>query len=68
MRLLLKRIMQYFVQKLAILNYPSEWIKWTNKVGAFHHKIDIFDVGPVWIFAPTACPRTGPIPTQTRSS
>ena len=27
-----------------------------------------YDVGPVWIFAPTACPRTGPIPTKTRSS
>ena len=30
---------------------PSEWVKWTNKIGAFHHKTDIFDVGPVWIFA-----------------
>ena len=47
---------------------PSEWVKWTNIIGAFHHKTDIFDVGPVWIFAPTACPRTGPIPTQSRST
>ena len=46
---------------------PSEWVKWTNEIGAFHHKTDIFDVGPVWIFAPTACPRTGPIPAQSRS-
>ena len=29
---------------------------------------DILDVGPVWIFAPTACPKTGPIPAQFRSS
>ena len=28
---------------------------------------DIFDVGPVWIFASTACPRTGPIRSQSRS-
>ena len=46
---------------------PSEWVKWTNEIGAFHHKTDILDVGPVWIFAPTACPRTGPIPAQSRS-
>ena len=46
---------------------PSEWVKWTNEIGAFHHQTDIFDVGPVWIFAPTACPRTGPIPAQSRS-
>ena len=45
---------------------PSEWVKWTNEIGAFHHKTDIFDVGPVWIFAPTACPRTGPISAQSR--
>ena len=32
----------------------SEWVKWANEIGAFHHKTDIFDVGPVWIFAPTA--------------
>ena len=47
---------------------PCEWVKWTNEIGAYHHKTHIFDVGPVWIFAPTACPRTGPIPTQYRSS
>ena len=46
----------------------SEWVKWTNEIGAFLHITDIFDVGPVWIFAPTACPRTGPIPAQSRSS
>ena len=46
---------------------PSEWVKWTNEIGAFLHKTDILDVGPVWIFAPTACPRTGPIPAQFRS-
>ena len=46
---------------------PSEWVKWTNEIGAFHHKTDILDVGPVWIFAPTALPRTGPIPAQSRS-
>ena len=46
---------------------PSEWVKWTNEIGAFHHKTDILDVGPVWIFAPTACPRTGPIPAQSKS-
>ena len=46
---------------------PSEWVKWTNEIGAFHHQTDTFDVGPVWIFAPTACPRTGPIPAQSRS-
>ena len=38
---------------------PSEWLKWTNEIGAFLHKTDILDVWPVWIFAPTACPRTG---------
>ena len=46
---------------------PSEWLKWTNEIGAFHHKTDIFDVGPVRIFAPTACTRMGPIPAQSRS-
>ena len=46
---------------------PSDWVKWTNEIGAYHHKTHIFDVGPVWIFAPTACPRTGPIPNQSRS-
>ena len=46
---------------------PSEWIKWTNEIGAFHHQTDIFDIGPVWIFAPTACPRTGSILTQSRT-
>ena len=46
---------------------PSEWVKWTNEFGAFHHKKDILDVGPVWIFAPTACPRAGSIPAQSRS-
>ena len=49
------------------LGRPSEWVKWTNEIGAFHHKTDIFDVGPVWIFTPTACPRTGPIPAKSRS-
>ena len=44
---------------------PSEWVKWTNEIGAFHQQTDIFDDGPVWIFAPTACPRTGPIPAQS---
>ena len=47
---------------------PSEWVKWTNEIGTFHHKTDILDVWPVWIFAPTACPRTEPIPAQSRSS
>ena len=47
---------------------PSELVKWTNEIGAFHHKTYILDVGPVWIFAPTACPRTGPIPAESRSS
>ena len=47
---------------------PSEWVKWTNEIGAFHQQTDIFDVGPVWIFAPTACPRTGPIPAQSKST
>ena len=47
---------------------PSELVKWTNKIGAFHHKTYILDFGPVWIFAPTACPNTGPIPAQSRSS
>ena len=46
---------------------PSEWVKWTNEIGAFHHQTDTFDVGPVWIFAPTACHKTGPIPDQSRS-
>ena len=45
----------------------SEWVKWTNEFGAFHHKTDISDFGPVWLFAPTAWPRTRPIPTQTKS-
>ena len=35
---------------------PSEWVKWTNEIAAFHHKTDIFDVGPVWIFAPRLAP------------
>ena len=35
---------------------PSEWVKWTNEIGAFHHKTDIFDVRPVWIFAPRLAP------------
>ena len=38
-----------------------------NKFSAFHHKTDSFDVGPIWIFAPTAWPRTWHIPTQCRS-
>ena len=46
---------------------PSEWVKWTNEIGAFHHQTDTFEVGPVRIFAPTACPRTEPIPAQSRS-
>ena len=46
---------------------PSEWVKLTNEIGAFHHKTDIFDVGPVWKFAPTAYPRTGPISARSRS-
>ena len=46
---------------------PSEWVKWTNEIGAFHHQTDIFDVGPIGIFAPTACPKTGPIPAQSKS-
>ena len=46
---------------------PSEWVQWTNKFSAFYHKTDSFDVGPFWIFAPTAFPRTGPIPAQSRS-
>ena len=28
---------------------------------------DIFDVGPIWIFAPTACPKTGSTPAQSKS-
>ena len=47
---------------------PSELVKWTNEIGAFHHKTYILNVGPVWIFAPTACPRKGPIPAESRSS
>ena len=46
---------------------PSEWVKWTNEIGAFHHKTDILDVGPFGYSPPTACPRTGPIPAQSRS-
>ena len=38
-----------------------------TKLVHFFTKRIIFDVGPVWIFAPTACPRTGPIPAQSRS-
>ena len=47
---------------------------------SFLSQTDILDVGPFWIFAPTACPRTGlyqpklsfhdgtePIPAQSRS-
>ena len=46
---------------------PSELVKWTNEIGAFHHKTYILDVGPVWIFALTACPKTGPIPAKSKS-
>ena len=46
---------------------PSEWVKWTNEFGAFLHKTAILDVGTVGIFALTACPRTEPIPAQSRS-
>ena len=45
---------------------PSESVKWTNEIGAFLHKTDILDVWPVWIFALTACPRTGSIPAKYR--
>ena len=56
-----------FGTRRSSLGRPSEWVKWTNEIGAFHHKTDIFDVGPVWIFAPTACPRMGLIPAKSRS-
>ena len=39
-----------------------------TKLVHFSTKRIFYDVGPVWIFAPTACPRTGPIPSKTRSS
>ena len=45
------------------LNGSNEPTKWVHIITKTH----IFDVGPVWIFAPTACPRTGPIPSQCRS-
>ena len=38
-----------------------------NEIGAFHQQNGVFlMLDPVWIFAPTACPRTGPIPAQSR--